>query len=61
MSLRGAFVPGTARQGRCATKQSHVMRNNFHQVEIATPPQKQMRAARNDMPKAGYGKNVREQ
>ena len=22
MSLRGAFVPGTARQGRCATKQS---------------------------------------
>jgi hypothetical protein len=22
MSLRGAFVPGAARQGRCATKQS---------------------------------------
>jgi len=29
MSLRGVFV---------ATKQSHVMRNNFHQVEIAKVP-----------------------
>ena len=52
MSLRGAFV---------ATKQSHVMWNNSYQAEIATPPQKQVRAARNDMHKVGYDKNVRAQ